>query len=159
MSVATRMGPSAGICHVLGYRSSFEHATRLGPHAVRTEPEEADDEQSDRNPLQRGDQAGRADVQFDEESSHLFETYWHQQRAKDAPDVVAAPAHDDGREEDDRLGVEPYRRRPDLDESNQDGPRQAGDQAADDEDRPLELDRGLGDGGGRDGVLTPAHAG
>src|SRR5712692_105443 len=61
MSSATSIGPSgrAAKFHHLVVGTAFENALRLGPHALRPEPEEPDDEQADRDPLHSRDQVWR----------------------------------------------------------------------------------------------------
>src|SRR5712691_5276716 len=114
-------GASAGasMVHVLEHWSAFEHMPWFGTHAVRPEPQEANDQEADRHPLQGRDQARRPNGGRDE-ACDLLEADRDEQRAEDGTDVVAAPADDDGREQDDGLRVEPYGRRPELDEADQD---------------------------------------
>src|SRR5207245_2050506 len=108
---AARASATASMVHVLEHWSAVEHMPWLRPHPVGPEPKEADDQESDRHPLQGRDQARRPDGRRNE-SGHLFETDGYEKRAQDGADVVAAPAHDDGGEQDDGLGIEPDRRRP-----------------------------------------------
>src|SRR6266566_5651872 len=143
-SPTTRTSGCSSIFQVLAYGRALEYVARLRPHPFWAEPQEADDEQADRHPLERWDEAGRSEAAWDE-ASRFLEPDRNEQRTQDRPDVVAAPADDDGGEEDDRLGIEPHRRRPQLDEAHQDRAGQAGNDAADDEHRHLELDRVLAD--------------
>src|SRR5579864_9614994 len=99
----------ADIVHLRGVGVALEHASGLWPHALRPEPQEADDQQADRDPLERRDEADlRRDLDRPErelvrdEARHLLETHRDEQRAQDRPEVVAATAHDDSREQDDR---------------------------------------------------------
>src|SRR5256712_5349366 len=132
MSLAASSGRSAAgasaaasMVNVLEHWSAVEHMPWLRPHPVGPEPKEADDQESDRHPLQGRDQARRPDGRWNE-AGHLFETDRDEKRAQDGADVVAAPAHDDGGEQDDGLGIEPDGWRPELDETDQDGAREAG---------------------------------
>src|SRR6266851_2525862 len=152
MSLAARSGRSAAgasgtasTVHVLQDWSAFEHVPRLGTDSIGPEPQEPDDQESNRHPLQRGDQAWGPDGRG-YEAGHLLEADRDEKRAQDGADVVATSAHDDRRKQDDGLRVEPHGRRPELDEAHQDRTRQPGDDAADDEDGQLELDRVLADG-------------
>src|SRR6266851_2073180 len=143
---------------ILAHGGALEHAPRLGANAVRPKPEKPDDQQADRHPLERWDEARRPQVgdagAVVEEARDLFEADRHQQRAQDGAYVVAPTAHDDGGEQDDRFGVKPNGRRPHLDEADQDGAREPGDQTADYENRHLQLHRVLADGGRRELALT-----
>src|SRR5712691_1450054 len=127
---------------------------RLRPHALGAEPQEPEDEEADEDPLERGDQVRRPDVEPAEQARHLLETDGHEQRAQDRADIVAAAADDDGGEQDDRLRVKPRRRRPHAEEADEDCPREPGDRSADDEDRHLEGDRVLAQRRGRELVLA-----
>src|SRR5712691_5934564 len=138
MSLALRRGRSgdgasvtASMVHVLQNWSAFEHMPRLGPDSVGPEPQEADDQKANRHPLQGGDQAWRPDGRG-YEACHLLETDRDEKRAQDGADVVATPPHDDCGEQDDGLRIEPDGRSPELDEADQDGAGQPGDNAADD---------------------------
>src|SRR6266705_2982366 len=146
MSLVVRSGRSAdgasvtaSMVHVLQNWSAFENMPSLGPDSVGPEPQEADDQEANRHPLQGGDQAWRPDGRG-YEARHLLETDGDEKRAQDGADVVATPAHDDRGEQDDGLRIEPHGRRPELDEADQDRARQPGDDAAEDEDGQLELD-------------------
>src|SRR6266849_6206045 len=161
MSRAMRSGRSAAgasgtasMVYVLQHWSAFEHVPWLRPHPVGPEPQKADDQETNRHPLQRGDQAWRPDGGR-YEARHLLEADRDEKRAQDGTDVVAAPAHDDGGEQDDGLRIEPHGRRPELYEAHQDRARQPGDDAADDEGGQLETDRVLADGDRGD--LSFAH--
>src|SRR5207302_11070919 len=118
-SAATPTSGCASIFQVLAHGGALEHMARLRPHSFRPEPEEADDEQPDRHPLQSWDQAGRSEAAWNE-AGHLLESDRNEQRTEDCADVVATAADDDGGEQDDRLGIGPYRPPPQLDESPQD---------------------------------------
>src|SRR5690348_14280435 len=150
-----RFTSSAASIGCSGIGSAFIDTTRLGANAFGPEPQESEDEQSDQDPLERRDQVGRSDVHACEESRHLLEPDRNEQGAEDGADVVAATADDDGREQDDRLRIEPGRRRPHLQEADQDRARQSSDRAADDEHRQLQSHRVLAEGGG--GQLVVAH--
>src|SRR6266849_4359301 len=125
MSSATSIGWSGrpDKLHLHGVWAAGEDSARLRSHAFGPEPEEADDQQTDRHPLQRGEQPGRPEVEIVrvEDASHLLEAHRDEQGAEDGADVVASPSDDDRREQDDRLRVQPNRRRPELDETDQDG--------------------------------------
>src|SRR6202035_4134660 len=82
-------------------------ATLLGHHTPGTEPEEAEDEEADANPFQRGDQVRRADIHPLQQPRDLLEADRHQEGANDGADVVASAADDDRSEQDDGLGVQP----------------------------------------------------
>src|SRR5579864_2570232 len=69
-------------------------APGLGHDALGPEPEEAEDEQTDRDPLQRGNQVGRPDVEAAQQPGDLFEPDRHEQRAENGAQVVA-PSPDD----------------------------------------------------------------
>src|SRR5207245_1862530 len=81
---ATGASAAASTVHVLDHRRALEHTARFGPHSVRPEPQEADDQQADRDPLQRGDQAGRPD-RGRNEAGQLFEPDRDQKRTQAAP--------------------------------------------------------------------------
>src|ERR1700724_4174868 len=82
-------------------------ATLLGHHTLGAEPQEAEDEEADANPFQRGDQVGRADVHTPQQPRDLLEADRHQEGAQDGADVVASASHDDRGEQDDGLRVRP----------------------------------------------------
>src|SRR5438309_5618138 len=82
-------------------------ATLLGHYTLRAKPQEAEDEEADANPFQRGDQVGRADVHPPQQPRDLLETDRHQEGAEDGTDVVASPSDDDRGEQDDGLRVQP----------------------------------------------------
>src|SRR5579864_2146548 len=112
-SRATSMAPSGrpDTVDLLGIRASLEHAPRLGPHALGPKPQEPDDQEADRHPLQGrhetdlGRDSDRPELELvGNEASHLFESHRHEQRPEHRAHVVAAPADDDGGEQDDRLG-------------------------------------------------------
>src|SRR5712692_2385024 len=106
-SRATSIGPSGRVdTFDLRFGTAFEDPPGLGPDAFGSEPQEPEDEQPDQDPLEGGDEVGRPDVEPDQEACHLFEADRHEQRPEDGPEVVAAPAHDDGREKDDGLRVQ-----------------------------------------------------
>src|SRR6267143_2743604 len=127
--------------------------TLLGHHPLGAEPQEAEDEEADANPFQSGDQVGRADVHPPQQPCDLLEADRHQESAKDCADVVASASDDDRSEQDDGLGVQPRRGRPDLEEADKDRPREAGDGSADDEDGHLQGARILAECAGRELVL------
>src|SRR5487761_29468 len=135
----------------------LEHAPRLRPYAFRPEPEEPDDEQADRHPLHGRDEIGRRYPAADGgwyQPRRLLETHGHQQRTEDGTEVVAAAADDHRGEKDDGLGIKPDRRSPYRDVAHQNRPRKPCDDTPDNEDRHLELDLVLADGGGRHLVLA-----
>src|SRR4029077_8100669 len=81
MSSATSSGGSArttasgcaSIFQVLAYGGTLENVARLRADSFRAEPQEADDEQPDRHPLQRRDEPGGSEAARDE-TGDLFET-------------------------------------------------------------------------------------
>src|SRR5690349_16129794 len=127
---------------------------RLRPHPLRTEPQEAEDEQADDDPLEGGDKVRRPDVHDAQLARDFLQAERNGQRAEDRAHVVAAPADDDRGEQDDRLGVEPGRGRPDVEEPDDDSAGQPSDRAADDEDGHLQRDRVLAHRRGRKLLLT-----
>src|SRR5437868_3805752 len=161
-SSATSIGASglsmtsgcADTIHQLCIGTAFEDSTGLGPDAFRPKPEKSQDEQADRDPLERGDEIRRTDVHMDEQTGHLLEADGYEERAQDGPYVVAPAADDEGGEQDDGLGVEPGRRGPDGQEADEDRAGETGDGAADDEDCHLQRNRVLAQRGGRHLVLA-----
>src|SRR5579859_6139560 len=108
--VATSTGWSrgAGIVGVLPDGRAFEHPPLLGPYTLRPEPEEADDQQPDRDPLHGRDQVWWRHPAADRrgyQPCRLFEAHRHEQRPEDRSEVVAAPTDDDRGEEDDGFRV------------------------------------------------------
>src|SRR5579872_4420576 len=163
-SSATSIGRSACSATVQPFRREIlrEHAAWLGPHALRPEPQKADDQKADRDPLERGHEADlrrdrkRAERELvRDEPGHLLETDRDEQRAEDRAQVVAAASDDHRREQDDRLRVQPDRWRPQGDEADEDCARESRDRTADDEDRHLERDGVLAERAG--GQLVVAH--
>src|SRR6266851_669726 len=133
-----------------------KHLVPLRPHSLGSEPQEPQDEKADENPLHRRDEVRRADVDVVvQEARHLLEADRHQKSPEDGTQVVAAAADDDCREQDDGLGIQPGRGRPEGEKADEDGARKAGNRAADDEHGHLQGDRVLAEGGG--GQLLVAH--
>src|SRR5438309_3747566 len=156
MSSATsiRWSGCADIFHQLRFGAAFEDVTGLGPDAFGPEPEKAEDEQPNRDPLERRDDVWRSDVHPDQLPRDLLEADRHEQGAEDGTEVVAPAADDQRGEQNDRLWIQPGRRSPHGEETDQDRARKARDGAADHEHCHFQRDRILAQRGGRQLVLA-----
>src|SRR6202011_741684 len=144
-SVASRSG-AGSVTTGLGEGSPLLRDDALGP-----EPEEAENQGADGDPLEGGDQPGLAEGGH--VAGRLEEPDRDQDRTQDGAEVVAAAADDDRGEEDDRLRVEPAGRGPEGREADQDRTAQAAHHAADDEHRQLLGEEVLAEGRGGHLVL------
>ena len=110
-----------------------KNATALGQDSVGSKPQEEHDEDTDSDPFECWHQGGVR--HGGQETGDLFEAERNEESPEDGALVVAGAAHDDGGEEDDRLGVRPSSRRPQVDEADQDGAAQRGYGATEDHHR------------------------
>src|SRR6266516_6843393 len=76
-------------------------AAPLGEDALRPEPEKRQDEQPDHHPLHGGNEVGRPDRRDEPRDLQEAERYEH--GAQRRPEVIAAPADNEGGEQHDRL--------------------------------------------------------
>jgi hypothetical protein len=116
-----------------GRRAGTYPAAALRQHPLRPEPEKDHDQQPDGHPLQVIDQAGRPEL--GNVPGGLLEADRHQDRAEHGPAMVARAADDHGGEQHDGLRIAPRRRRPQVDEPDQDRGAQRGQRTAEHEHR------------------------
>ncbi len=112
-------------------RPRGQDASAFGQDSLRTEPEESDDEQPDGYPLQCRNQAGG--TEGGDVPGCLLERERYEDRAQDRATMVARAADDDSGEQHDGLRIAPPRRRPEVDEPDQNGTGESRDRATEDQ--------------------------